>query len=93
MQGDMLKTKLKVHSVPSHIKKKVGADNGLPVIKCSVCGKEILLVPNVKLMSEAIEAHVETHRQKMKDPKAAETELERIRDNLIAQVLEKASKS
>jgi hypothetical protein len=44
-------------------------------------------------MSEAIEAHVETHRQKMKDPKAAETDLELIRDNLIAQVLEKASKS
>ena len=44
-------------------------------------------------MSEAIEAHVETHKQKVKDPKEAEAEAERIRDDLIAQVLEKASKN
>ena len=73
-------------------KKKIGNDKGLPVIKCSVCGEEILIVPNVKLMSAAIEAHVETHKQKMKDLKAWETEAERIRDDLITQVLEKASK-
>jgi adenine-specific DNA methylase len=83
---------LKVYAVSSHNKKAVGAENGLPTIKCPVCGKEILLVPNVKLMSEAIEAHVETHKQKIKDPQV-EKEVERIREDLIAQVLEKASKS
>ena len=51
-------------------KKKVGNDKGLPVIKCSVCGEEIMLIPNVKLMSAAIEAHVETHKQKVKDPQS-----------------------
>ena len=62
------------------------------MIKCS-CGAEILLVPNVNAMSEAIEAHVEKHIQKIKDPKAAEAEAERIRDHLIIQVLDEASKA
>lgn len=47
----------------------------------------------VKLMSEAIEAHVPKHKQKVKDPKAAEAEAERISDDLITQVLDKASKA
>jgi hypothetical protein len=79
--------------VPGRIgKKKVGDDKELPVIKCSVCGEEIMIIPDVKLMSAAIEAHVETHKQKVKDRKDAEAEAERIRDDLITQVLEKASK-
>jgi hypothetical protein len=69
--------------------KKVG-EAGLPVIKCS-CGAEILLVPNVKLMNEAIEAHILEHIKKCKVPKEAEAEAEIIRDDLIIQVLEKAS--
>ena len=73
-------------------KREVGNDKGLPVIKCSVCGEEIMIFPNVKLMSTAIEAHVEAHKQKVKDRKAAETEAEIVRDDLIAQVLERASK-
>lgn len=73
-------------------KKEIGNGKGLPVIKCSVCGEEIMIFPNIKLMSAAIEAHVEAHKQKMKDRKASEAEAERIRDDLIAQVLEKASK-
>jgi hypothetical protein len=79
--------------VPGRIgKREVGNDKGLPVIKCSVCGEEIMIFPNVKLMSAAIEAHVEAHKQKVKDRKAAEAEAELIRDDLIAQVLERASK-
>jgi hypothetical protein len=79
--------------VPGRIgMKEVDNGKGLPVIKCSVCGEEIMLLPNVKLMSTAIEAHVEAHKQKVMDRKAAETEAERIRDDLITQVLEKASK-
>ena len=78
--------------MPSLRKKKIGDDKGLPVIKCPSCGKEIMLVPNVKLMSEAIEAHVETHKVQVKGRRAAEEEAERIRDDLIKQVLEKAAK-
>ncbi len=44
-------------------------------------------------MSEAIEAHVEEHKQKVKDPKEAEAEAECIRDDLIVKVLDKASKA
>jgi hypothetical protein len=64
---------------------------GLPVIKCPACGVDIMLVPNVKLMSEVIEAHVEKHKREIKDPKAAEAEAERIRTDLITQVLDRAS--
>jgi hypothetical protein len=63
-----------------------------PEIKCC-CGAVILLVPNVKIMSKAIESHAAKHKQKIKDPKEAEAEAERVRDDLIAQILEKASKS
>jgi hypothetical protein len=52
---------------------------------------KIMLVSNAKLMSEAIESHVVTHKQKVKDPKEAEAE--RARDYLIIQVLDKASKA
>lgn len=50
-----------------------------------------MLVPNVKLMSTAIEAHVEEHKKKIKDPDKAEAEAERIRDDLIVKVFDKAS--
>ena len=76
-----------------HVSKKKPNDNvGLSAIKCS-CGAKILLVPNVKLMSEAIEAHVEEHKQKIKDPKEAEVEAENIRTDLIIKVLNKASEA
>ena len=80
--------------MPSHIaKKKIGADKGLTTIQCSFCGQEILLVPNVKLMSEAIEAHAMEHARKICDPKEAEAEAGRVLDSLIAKVLERASKT
>ena len=78
--------------MPSHIaEKKIGEDKGLPTIKCSFCGQEILLVPNVKLMSEAIEAHAMEHTRKICDLKEAEAG--RVLDSLIAKVLERASKT
>lgn len=61
----------------------------LPVITC-FCGTKILLLPDVKLMSKAIETHVEEHTKKIKDAKKAEEEAERVRDDLIAKVLQKA---
>jgi len=74
-------------------KKKIGGGKGLPMIKCSVCGEKIMLVPNVKLMSEAIEVHVEKHKQKVKDPKAAQEIADCVSDDLITQVLKKASRT
>jgi hypothetical protein len=65
-------------------------NDGLSAIKC-LCGEIILVVTNVKLMSKAIETHVAKHKQEVKDPKEAEAE--HIRDDLIIQVLEKASKN
>lgn len=73
-------------------RKKISGKKGLFMIRCS-CGAEILLAPNVNAISEVIEAHVEKHTQKIKDPKAAEEEAERIRDHLIIQVLDEASKA
>ena len=69
--------------------KKVADTSRLPIIKCS-CGAEILLVPNVKKMNEAIEAHILEHTKKIKDVKEAEAEAERVRGDLIIKVLEKA---
>jgi hypothetical protein len=80
--------------VPSRIaKKKIGEDKGLLTIQCYFCGQEILLVPNVKLMSEAIETHAIEHARKICDPKEAEAEAGRVLDSLIAKVLESASKT
>jgi hypothetical protein len=61
----------------------------LPTVKCK-CGKEILLVPDAKVIGEAIEAHVERHKCKVKDPAKAEEEAEHIREYLTLRVLEKA---
>jgi hypothetical protein len=51
------------------------------------------MVPNVKAMSDAIEIHVESHIKKEKDPAKATVDAERIRNDLITQVLKKASES
>ena len=71
--------------------KKIDDENGLSAIKC-LCGAVILLVPNVKAMSVAIESHVAKHLLKVEDAKEAQTEAERIRNDLITKILEKASK-
>jgi hypothetical protein len=77
-------------NVLSDNRKKKGNGEGLPLIEC-FCGAKILLVPNVKLMSEAIETHVQEHIKNLKAPKKdVEAEAERIRDDLIAKVLSKA---
>ena len=76
--------------MPQKVSKKNDNTSGLPVIKC-LCGAEILLVPDIKVMNEAIEAHILEHTKKIKSPKEAEAEAERIRDDLIVKVLDKAS--
>ncbi len=74
-----------------NIRKSRTKVKGLPIIKCS-CGSKILLVPNVKEMSQAIEAHIEEHKLKIENPMEAKEESERIRTNLIEQVFDLAAK-
>jgi len=77
-----------------HASKKKTDDTGtLPIITCSFCGAKILFISDVKVMGEAIEAHVEEHMQKSKDPTKSAQEAERIYIDLISQVFDIASKS
>ena len=64
---------------------------GLPVLRCE-CGKKILLIPDLKEMSAAIENHVDWHKGRIIDSTMAEEEAERIRAYLTIQVLKKASR-
>ncbi len=48
-----------------------------------------MLLPNAKLMGQAIEAHVEEHKKKLRGLKDAEAEADRIGDDLIMQVISK----
>lgn len=52
-------------------KKEKDSDVELSTIHC-FCGAKIMLVPKVKLMGEAIEAHAEKHKRKVKDPAEAD---------------------
>jgi hypothetical protein len=60
----------------------------LVVIKCT-CGSEILLVPDIKAMGEAVENHVAEHKKKYG---LSSDQAEGIRDHLIIQIFELASK-
>jgi hypothetical protein len=57
----------------------------MDTIKCE-CGEEILLLPDVRAMGEAIEIHVAMHMQRSKALADPDGEAERLRDDLIAQV-------
>ena len=61
----------------------------LPLIKCE-CGAEILLLPDLKAMDLAIEAHVAEHRKKGSNPSRAATS-SRISQLLVHLTLRKAS--
>jgi hypothetical protein len=79
------------YSLSGHLSKSelIIKTAGLPIVKCS-CGYKILLLPSVKAMSQAIEAHVETHNRKIKIAAEAKKESERVRLNLIEQVFDLA---
>jgi hypothetical protein len=63
--------------------------SGLPIISCC-CGTEILIVPSIEHMNEAIENHVAKHKRQLKDSKQAkEVEAELIRDFLSTQMFER----
>jgi hypothetical protein len=62
---------------------------GLPIIRC-FCGTEILIIPSIKHMNEAIENHVAKHKRRLKDTKRAkEVEATLIRDFLSTQMFER----
>ena len=60
------------------------------IIRCE-CGFEISLVPDLKMISKAIEAHAAQHREGEKDPAKAASEQQRIEIDLIAQALKAAA--
>jgi hypothetical protein len=62
------------------------------VITCE-CGTKILLLPDLKATSHAIEHHVAEHQNQEKDLAKATAEAERVRDALIAQALKKVGGS
>jgi len=71
------------------VRKKKRAGETMPMVKC-FCGAKILLVPDVKKMSEAIEAHAKEHAKNYKTEKEKDIEADRVREDLIAKVLAKA---
>ena len=70
---------------------KKNLKRNLPIISCE-CGKEILLTPNLELMSNLIEAHIAEHTSRESDPSRAEALASRLRDRLIAQVFDRIDK-
>ncbi len=88
----VIEQKNEVEKLPIRtVSKKISVNEKLPVIKCCSCGAEIVVIPNVKLMSEAIETHVDMHRSKARNSAKAEAETNHIRDDLISQVFDTAS--
>ena len=63
----------------------------LPTVKCK-CGYEILLIPDIKAMSRAIENHLQDHEQKQTNQIKHGKEIEKLRDALIVHVLAQAKK-
>jgi hypothetical protein len=58
----------------------------LPIITCA-CGYEILILPDLKIMSQAIEKHVLEH----KNMGATDSEADKIELELIAQLFSKVA--
>lgn len=78
-------------NMPSNaVRNKKRPSGSMPVIEC-FCGKRILLVPDVKKMGAAIEAHAKEHAKNFSTEEEQEKEAERVRNDLIAKVLAKAS--
>jgi hypothetical protein len=53
----------------------------------------MFLLPDAKAMGNAIEVHINLHIQKLKVSSCVDAEVERLRDMLIAQVLDRAGES
>jgi hypothetical protein len=60
-------------------------------IKCPECGEEILMIPTLRVMNEAIENHVHIHRKQLKtEPIKEHQKAIYIRLTLMSQVLQQA---
>ncbi|MCX8151225.1 MAG: hypothetical protein N3D85_06960 [Candidatus Bathyarchaeota archaeon] len=64
----------------------------MPIVRCT-CGAKILLVPDVKKMSEAIEKHIKEHLPRGNSSKKYELLANQIRANLIIQTLNAAKEN
>ena len=61
-------------------------------IKCPECGEEILMIPALRKMSEAIENHVRVHKELLKSsPLLRQHKAMVVRLDLAQQVLQQAS--
>ena len=61
------------------------------IIKCK-CHAKILVIPDLKAMSKALEAHIALHRKMEKDNSKTNSNVHKlVEDDLIAEVLKKAS--
>ena len=67
--------------------KKTKKTGKLPIIRC-ICGFEILLLPDLNAMGQAIEEHALRHQNKYS---LTEEETDLLKNNLIAQVFDLAS--
>ncbi len=60
-------------------------------IKCPECGEEILMIPTLRVMHEAIENHIHTHKEHLKTEPIREHQTAiSIRLSLTGQVLQLA---
>ena len=60
----------------------------LPIIKCE-CGYEILFLPDLKAMDQAIQNHLLEHKNRS----AKDAEAKRVEGALISQIFERAAES
>ncbi|HEX7483350.1 MAG TPA: hypothetical protein VF350_07775 [Candidatus Bathyarchaeia archaeon] len=58
------------------------------IIKCE-CGFEILVIPEMETVGSTIDAHVEEHRRKQKDPTKGEVAANHIHDFLFKKLFQK----
>ncbi len=63
-------------------------------IKCSKCGEEILMIPTLRKMNEAIENHVKIHKASLEENVfLKQNTAMHVRLDLVHQVLQEASDS
>lgn len=58
------------------------------VIKCE-CGFEIPVLPDVQAVGSTIDAHIEEHKRKQKDPTKSESDAKHVQDYLFRKLFEK----
>ena len=71
-----------------HSQKNFHSYENRSIIKCE-CGFEILVIPEMETVGGAIDAHVEQHRGKQKDPTKGEIDANNIHDFLFKKLFEK----